>query len=452
MQTDEQVLSRIRDILRSSPKGTTIDEVARKLPLNRTSTAKYLNTLLISGQAEMRTIGRAKLFSATKRVPFSRMLSLSSDPVLIVNTDGTVKDANDSFFTAFPLERKGVLGKPPCFIHFQEEASKVRDALNGVESSSMLEFEEKGRVRSFFLKFIPIVFDEGGQGAAVVFEDITETMDYRRNLEWMVEERTLELKEANKRLLEEIEQHQAARSALETAENSFRRITESMFDLICEIDPEGRFLYVTPSYRSVLGYTIEELSGKRIIDLIHSEDKRKAIAAYREFRSDKAGKLFEVRLRCEDGSYVWTESMCNPYFDSNGAFTGGTIVSRDITKRIRYQNELRYQVDIHHAVLAAIPHGYGLTDLDGRFIDTNNALCRITGYSREELLERSLEDLEPGDQGESRLPWVKGEGGGIYTASIRRKNGEVFPAQVSATLQPARDRIVLFIRENDPPR
>src|SRR5512136_1541085 len=94
-QADE--ISRIRTILIENPKGLTTEEIAKKLPLNRTSTAKYLNTLLISGQAEMRTFGRAKVFTLSQRIPFSQMLNLSSDLLIVLDHDLTIMQVNDPF-------------------------------------------------------------------------------------------------------------------------------------------------------------------------------------------------------------------------------------------------------------------------------------------------------------------------------------------------------------------
>ena len=96
-QADE--ISRIRTILLDNPKGSTIEEIAKKLPLNRTSTAKYLNTLLISGQAEMRTFGRAKVFTLSQRVPFSQMLNLSSDLLLVLDQNLIINQVNEPFIT-----------------------------------------------------------------------------------------------------------------------------------------------------------------------------------------------------------------------------------------------------------------------------------------------------------------------------------------------------------------
>ena len=87
MEEQPDEIERIRAILKEHPKGLTIEDIAKKMPLNRTSTAKYLNTLRISGLAEMRSFGRAKVYTLSRRVPFSQMLNLSSDLLFVLDED-----------------------------------------------------------------------------------------------------------------------------------------------------------------------------------------------------------------------------------------------------------------------------------------------------------------------------------------------------------------------------
>lgn len=70
---------RVRDLLKINPKGLTIEEVARKLNVNHATAAKHLNSLLLSGQADRRALGPAKLFSPIHRLTLTTMISLSSD-------------------------------------------------------------------------------------------------------------------------------------------------------------------------------------------------------------------------------------------------------------------------------------------------------------------------------------------------------------------------------------
>jgi PAS domain S-box-containing protein len=216
-QADE--LSRIRKLLMDNPKGSTIEEIAKKLPLNRTSTAKYLNTLLISGQAEMRTFGRAKVFTLSQRIPFSQMLNLSSDLLLVLDQNLVINQVNEPFVQVFGFAREALIGMPlarSAFIPYVSEKnmSLIQQAARGIEQSIIDHFEIQGHEYFFKIKLIPLVFDQGDQGLAIIFEDITELKKYQQHLEQLVEQRTHELKATNEQLLKGIDERRQVEKAL----------------------------------------------------------------------------------------------------------------------------------------------------------------------------------------------------------------------------------------------
>jgi len=216
-QADE--ISRIRTLLIDNPKGSTIEDIAKKLPLNRTSTAKYLNTLLISGQAEMRTFGRAKVFTLSQRIPFSQMLNLSSDLLLVLDQNLVINQVNEPFIRVFGLSREVLIGIPVTrspFMPYLSETimSLIQQAAGGIEQSIIDDFEIKGHGYFFKIKLIPLVFDQGSQGLAIIFEDITELKKHQQHLEQLVEQRTHELKTTNEKLVKEIEERRKVENAL----------------------------------------------------------------------------------------------------------------------------------------------------------------------------------------------------------------------------------------------
>jgi PAS domain S-box-containing protein len=216
-QADE--IHRIRTLLMDNPKGSTIEDIAKKLPLNRTSTAKYLNTLLISGQAEMRTFGRAKVFTLSQRVPFSQMLNLSSDLLLVLDQNLLIHQVNEPFTRLFSLSRENLIGlqliRSPFMPYISDNnLSLIMDAARGTEHSTIDHIEINGLGYFFKIKLIPLVFDQGGQGLAVILEDITELKNYQQHLEQLVDERTLELKFTNEQLVKEIDKRSQVENAL----------------------------------------------------------------------------------------------------------------------------------------------------------------------------------------------------------------------------------------------
>jgi PAS domain S-box-containing protein len=202
-----------------NPKGSTIEDIAKKLPLNRTSTAKYLNTLHISGQAEMRTFGRAKVFTLSQRVPFSQMLNLSSDLLLVLDQNLVINQVNEPFTRVFGLSRDTLIGVPVTRSRFmpyvsENNMSLIQDAARGTEQTTIDRFEINGQAYFFKIKLIPLVFDQGGQGLAIILEDITELKKYQQHLEQLVEQRTHELKATNEQLVKEIDERRQVENAL----------------------------------------------------------------------------------------------------------------------------------------------------------------------------------------------------------------------------------------------
>jgi len=219
MEEQAVEISRIRTLLMDNPKGSTIEDIAKKLPLNRTSTAKYLNTLLISGQAEMRTFGRAKVFTLSQRVPFSQMLNLSSDLLLVLDQNLIIHQANEPFIRLFGLSRETLIGQPitrsPFMPYLSDNnLSLIMKAAQGTEHIQIDRIEINGQGYFFKIKLIPLVFDQGAQGLAVILEDITELKKYQQHLEQLVEQRTLELKITNEQLVKEIDERRQVENAL----------------------------------------------------------------------------------------------------------------------------------------------------------------------------------------------------------------------------------------------
>ena len=191
----ESELERIKDILKINPKGLTIEEVSKKLSLNRATAAKYLNSLVMAGLADLRELGRAKLFYISHRVPLTNMLSLASDLILILDKDLFIQEANDTLLAYFKVSKEELKGRQlehsslaPYFT--EEHLAALKQALDGSGSRFELYIDGIGQDQFFRMKLIPVVFEEGERAVGIVLEDITEMKRYQQELENRVVERT----------------------------------------------------------------------------------------------------------------------------------------------------------------------------------------------------------------------------------------------------------------------
>jgi PAS domain S-box-containing protein len=141
--------------------------------------------------------------------------------------------------------------------------------------------------------------------------------------------------EENQALMQGLESRvQTRTAALVESERRYQMLAETTSDMITQIDPQGRRVYISPACRLLLGYQPEELIGRNSMELVHPQD----VPGYEEYllklRAGVPDIRFEYRIRRKDGSYTWIETAGKPLFDpATGAQIGGVASSRDIAVR-----------------------------------------------------------------------------------------------------------------------
>ena len=184
----QEELSKIKEILKANPLGLTVTNISKRININRNSVAKYLDVLQISGQIEMRSIGPAKVYYLSQRVPLTALLNYSSDYIIAYNSDFEVVQVNDNFLELMGRSREEIINTsmddaPALISKNPELMSKIREGISGKDSSMevRLPFREDGIIMN--IKFIPTTFDDGGRGVTLVVEDISEERRAQEELE-----------------------------------------------------------------------------------------------------------------------------------------------------------------------------------------------------------------------------------------------------------------------------
>src|SRR6185295_18235544 len=101
----------------------------------------------------------------------------------------------------------------------------------------------------------------------------------------------------------------------------------------------------------------------------------------------------EYRRLARDGRIVWVMEQSALIRDDNGYPRYWQTVQIDITARKRtesalHDSEARFRSAFAHAAI-----GMDLVDLQSRFVQVNAALCSLTGYSDEELLTKTIQEI-----------------------------------------------------------
>ncbi|MEI7815370.1 MAG: PAS domain S-box protein, partial [Coriobacteriia bacterium] len=199
--------------------------------------------------------------------------------------------------------------------------------------------------------------------------------------------------------------------------------------------------FVNREYLSFTGLEIEgPLTPETWTAYVHPDDLEKAGEIWQKAWEAKAEHDNYFRLRRSDGVYrdFWCHAA--PILDDAGELERFQGYNIDITDRKHAEEALAASSASHFAILQTAMDGFWLVDTDGRLLEVNEAYCRESGYSEQELLTMNIADLvSPGtieDVG-PRIQRAVAEGGLRFEAQPRRKDGSVFDAEVSVQYQSA---------------
>lgn len=151
-------------------------------------------------------------------------------------------------------------------------------------------------------------------------------------------------------------------------------------DLFCIANTEGYFLKLNKAWERTLGYTIEELLSKQFLEYVHPDDLQSILDALSELGSDKEVLNFVNRYRCSNGEYKYLEWRSYPFKNTIYA------AARDISERIKSQDELKIRESYLRAIIENQPGLVWLKDKDSNFLAVNRAFAKSCGIDDPELL------------------------------------------------------------------
>ena len=124
-------------------------------------------------------------------------------------------------------------------------------------------------------------------------------------------------------------------------EERLQRIAAHTLDLICEIDGRAVVQYVSPSFQSVLGYVPDSLIGQAITSYLHPQDIAKVAPVFQSASAhQQITDRIEIRIRHASGEYLWLEILGRLVFDERGRARSAVLVGRDITQRLKAQEDV----------------------------------------------------------------------------------------------------------------
>jgi len=227
---------------------------------------------------------------------------------------------------------------------------------------------------------------------------------------------------------------------LRSSESRYRQLYESMMDGFVSGDFRGYGIDANDAFLRMLGYAREELpqlNYKKITpEKWHAlEDKIIKEQILERGYSD----IFEKEYICKDGRIIPVELRTTLLKNDKGDPVGFWAIVRDISERKKAEKKLKGSEEKYRQLHESMIDGFAQVNMEGYFIDCNEALQEMTGYTREELLKLKYSELTPERWHALEDYLVKNQlfSRGYtetYEKEYIRKDGTVFPIELRSVL------------------
>ena len=267
-------------------------------------------------------------------------------------------------------------------------------------------------------------------------EESVQLREYNEVLVRKLEDKMVEVEEANRRLGHEAAERNRTTLILKESEEIFRVIFEEARDGILLVDGESRKVHAANrTFCEMLHYTLDEVSQLGVLDFHPAESFPFLSEAFEKTMKYGSWLAEDFPVRRKDGSIFWADVKSNPVSISGKGYVLANF--RDVTERRKATEALaRLGMAVEQASETVI-----ITDPDGTIQYVNPAFERLSGYSKEEVNGRNSTILQSGEHDESfyREMWSVIAGGKVWAGHIinRKKDGSLY--EEDATISPVRD-------------
>lgn len=249
------------------------------------------------------------------RARLAAIVDSSQDAIIGKTLDGVISTWNKGAERIFGYAEKEVVGRSINLIIPPERENEERQIIQRLSQGERIEHYETVRVRKDGTLFpisltISPIKDGSGQviGASKIVRDITD--------------------------------RKRAEEALREGEVRYRHIVETANEGIWVLTAEAVTEYVNPQMADMLGYSVEAMVGRSLLDFVFEEDVPEVLRA-RERRRQGISEARDFRYRRKDGSPLWAHVSAMPLYAKDGAFIGAFGMLTDITERKRAEEALR---------------------------------------------------------------------------------------------------------------
>ncbi|MBD3293649.1 MAG: PAS domain S-box protein, partial [Armatimonadia bacterium] len=369
---------------------------------------------------------RAEAARAQNEAMLRQLLDATPDVALLLRPDGTIVAGNDVFAERIGQDPDEIVGM--CiWDHLDEPVrSERREKVDSVVATGEpVQWEDHRDGRWHHNRVYPVTDADGGLSYIAVFaHDITA--------------------------------HREAQQALARSEERYRELVQNANDIIYTLTPDGTVTSMNGAVEKILGFTPEELEGRKLSDLLGEERHQAARAHYeRKLADGEAETTYEFDILNRRGEEVVLEiNTTLRYEDGEPVEIIG--IARDITHRKFAEEELARSEESYRNIFDAVNEALIVHDIEtGAVVDVNETMREMYRVADAPVGDLTVEDLSFGEapyDGEHAATLLAKAAQGepqVFEWRARDRDGEPFWVEVSlkkATIA-GHERVVAVVRD-----
>jgi PAS domain S-box-containing protein len=216
------------------------------------------------------------------------------------------------------------------------------------------------------------------------------------------------------------------------------------------LNEQGLILETNLSAAAMLGVDRRTLLNQPLSRYIHPDDHAILYLHCKQLSKSDSSKTCEIRILKMDGTQFWARIQTEPWQEKDSGKTVFRTIFSNITEHRQAEETLKNSEKQYRTILHTLLDGFWVVDMLGRFIDVNEAYCNIIGYTRNELLEMSIQDIEALENKEDiehRINNITKKGTHRFESQHRCKNGYIVDLDICVSSLPDYNRLCASLRD-----
>lgn len=199
--------------------------------------------------------------------------------------------------------------------------------------------------------------------------------------------------------------------ALVTSEEKYRIIANNTYNWEFWQAPDGHFIYHSPSCERITGYIPEEMYDDEFLlnQIIHPEDQAAYLAHREKVLLQKCADKVHFRIFTKNGEIRLIEHVCQPVYNSQGAYLGTRGTNLDVTDAKNAEKQIFETKEMYRSLIESSDASIMMLNVEGEFLYINEKAASVFGKAPQDFIDKkfTLFDVAPADIASQNMAYIE---------------------------------------------